>query len=134
MKPRVVEIAAAAVQRDKTIKDPAPPDPWKEGARIQIVSGVSVLEAKKIVRTLDDPFDGERGQMVRIPSRGTVERYRAEQEKMTRTMRAPPRPARATRAPPKDPCAFERTLTLIFLLTVLGLQLALLVRIDRFPG
>jgi hypothetical protein len=125
------------IQRDKTTKDPVPHDPWKEGARIQIVSGVSVLEAKRIVRTLDDQqFDGERAQMVNLPSREMLERFRAEQEKITRNMRAPPRPARLTRGPPpqKDPCAFERMLTLIFLLTVLGLQLALLVRIDRFPG
>src|SRR5262245_27939175 len=133
MKPqRVLE-----VRPDKTIADPERNDPWKEGARIQIVSGVSVLEAKKIVKTLADPsFDGERSQMVRPVSKETLERHRAELEKGTRNMRSPPRPARLQRAPPpqKDPCAFERTLTLIFLLTVLGLQLALLVRIDRFPG
>jgi hypothetical protein len=109
-------------------------DPWKDGSRVHIVSGVSVLEAKRIVQTLGDTtFDPERAQLVRTLPKTLVDRYRTDHERAP-PERPPPLPrAKAPRAPPPPPprggsSGLERAVMYIVLLGMLGLQLAQLVR------
>lgn len=122
-------------QKEPTVDERRPNDPWKDGSRVHIVSGVSVLEAKRIVRTLDDAaFDSERAQLVQPLSKAMIERQRGQRVRTMELVRPPPVRAKLTRAPPPPPphagsSAFERTLMLLFLLALLGLQLAQFVRV-----
>jgi len=122
--------------QEGTVSQRRTKDPWKDGSRIHIVSGVSVLEAKRIVRTLDDTgFDPERAQLVHLPSKEMIDRQREERNKQReiptpnmRTRAVPPKVTRAPPPPPRDSPTFERTVMLIFMLMVLGLELAMFVR------
>ena len=90
-----------------------PRDKWKDGTRIHVVAGLSLLDAR---RALDDAtFDPERAQLMRLPSKEELGALQAKQKP-----RPLPRPGRAPRSSSSG--GFQLGL-LLMLLLALALQL-----------